>query len=145
MATERRAGVTWRGSLLEGSGTVDSTTSGAFGGLGVTWKARSEDEHGGLTSPEELIAAAHAACFSMALSGALARAGTPADELRTSATVTFQPGEGITRIALTVDGSVPGIDGDGFQDAAQAAKENCPVSKALAGVPEISLEARLAG
>jgi lipoyl-dependent peroxiredoxin len=141
--TERTAQVTWRGSLLEGSGTVDSTTSGAFGGLGVTWKARSEDEHGGLTSPEELIAAAHAACFSMALSGGLARADTPADELHTSATVTFQPGEGITRIALKVEGIVPGIDGVAFEEAAQAAKENCPVSKALAGVPEITLEAWL--
>jgi lipoyl-dependent peroxiredoxin len=69
MATERNAGVRWQGSLLEGSGTIESTTSGAFGGLGVTWKARSDDEHGGLTSPEELIAAAHAACLSMALSG----------------------------------------------------------------------------
>jgi osmotically inducible protein OsmC len=145
VATQRRADVRWQGSLLEGSGRIDSTTSGAFGGLGVTWKARSEDDHGGLTSPEELIAAAHAACFSMALSGALAKADTPADELRTSATVTFQPGEGITRIALTVEGSVPGLDEDGFAAAAQAAKENCPVSKALAGVPEISLEARLVG
>jgi lipoyl-dependent peroxiredoxin len=143
VATERRAEVRWQGSLLEGSGTIDSTTSGAFGGLGVSWKARSEDEHGGLTSPEELIAAAHAACFSMALSGGLARAGTPADELRTSATVTFQPGEGITRIALTVEGSVPGIDGVAFEEAALAAKETCPVSKALAGVPEITLEAWL--
>jgi len=143
--TERSAQVTWRGSLLEGSGTIDSTTSGAFGGLGVTWKARSEDEHGGLTSPEELIAAAHAACFSMALSAGLARAETPADELRTSATVTFQPGEGITRIALTVEGTVPGIDGVAFEEAAEAAKENCPVSKALASVPEISLDAQLVG
>ena len=143
MATERRAEVRWQGSLREGSGTIDSTTSGAFGGLGVTWKARSEDEHGGLTSPEELIAAAHAACFSMALSGALARAETPADELRTSATVTFQAGEGITRIALRVEGEVPGLDEEGFRAAAETAKENCPVSKALAGVPEISLEARL--
>ncbi len=143
MATDRRAEVTWRGSLLEGSGTIESTTSGAFGGLGVTWKARSEDETGGLTSPEELIAAAHAACFSMALSAGLARADTPAEELRTSATVTFQPGEGITRVALTVDGRVPGLDEDGFRAAAQTAKENCPVSKALAGVPEITLEARL--
>ncbi|HEU5214707.1 MAG TPA: OsmC family peroxiredoxin [Gaiellaceae bacterium] len=144
MATDRRAEVRWQGSLLEGSGTIDSTTSGAIGGLGVTWKARSEDEHGGLTSPEELIAAAHAACFSMALSGGLARADTPAEELRTSARVTFQPGEGITRVALAVEGRVPGLDEDGFRDAAQAAKENCPVSKALAGVPEITLEARLA-
>ena len=145
MATERRAEVRWEGSLLEGSGRIESTTSGAVGGLGVTWKARSEDEHGGLTSPEELIAAAHAACFSMALSGGLARADTPARELRTSATVTFQPGEGITRIALTVDGDVPGLDEDGFRAAAEAAKDNCPVSKALSAVPEISLEARLAG
>jgi lipoyl-dependent peroxiredoxin len=143
VATERRADVVWQGSLLEGSGTIDSTTSGAFGGLGVTWKARSEDEHGGLTSPEELIAAAHAACFSMALSAGLARQDTPAEELRTSATVTFQPGEGITRIALTVDGRVPGIDGVAFEEAAQAAKENCPVSQALAGVPEITLDAQL--
>ena len=143
MATERNAEVRWQGSLLEGSGTIESTTSGAFGGLGVTWKARSEDEHGGLTSPEELIAAAHAACLSMALSGGLARADTPAEELRTTATVTFQPGEGITRVALTVEGTVPGLDDEGFRAAAETAKENCPVSKALAGVPEITLEARL--
>jgi lipoyl-dependent peroxiredoxin len=141
--TERTAQVTWHGSLLEGSGTIDSTTSGAFGGLGVTWKARSEDEHGGLTSPEELIAAAHAACFSMALSAGLARQETPADELHTSATVTFQPGEGITGIALSVEGTVPGIDGVAFLEAAEAAKENCPVSKALASVPEITVEAQL--
>jgi lipoyl-dependent peroxiredoxin len=144
MATDRRAEVRWQGSLLEGSGTIESTTSGAFGGLGVTWKARSEDETGGLTSPEELIAAAHAACFSMALSSGLSKDGHPPDELRTAATVTFQPGEGISRIALTVDGRVPGLDADAFQQAAQTAKENCPVSKALAGVPEITLEARLA-
>jgi osmotically inducible protein OsmC len=144
MATDRRAEVRWQGSLMDGSGTIVSTTSGAFGGLGVTWKARSEDEHGGLTSPEELIAAAHAACFSMALAGGLARAGTQAEELATSAGVTFQPGEGITRIALSVEGSVPGLDEDGFRAAAETATENCPVSQALAGVPEISLEARLA-
>jgi osmotically inducible protein OsmC len=144
MATERRAEVRWQGSLLEGSGRIESTTSGALGELGVTWKARSEDEHGGLTSPEELIAAAHAACFSMALSSALAKAGSPADELSTSATVTFQPGEGITGIALAVDGRVPGLDASAFEEAAEAAKQNCPVSRALAGVPEISLTARLA-
>jgi lipoyl-dependent peroxiredoxin len=143
VATERRAEVTWRGSLLEGSGSIDSTTSGAFGDLGVDWRARSEDETGGKTSPEELIAAAHAACFSMALSSGLAKAGTPPDELKTSAVVTFQPGEGIVKSALTVEGTVPGIDAAGFEAAAQAAKENCPVSKALAGVPEITLEARL--
>jgi lipoyl-dependent peroxiredoxin len=143
VATQRRADVTWRGSLLEGSGTIDTTTSGAFGDLGVDWRARSEDETGGKTSPEELIAAAHAACFSMALSSGLAKAGTPADELKTSAVVTFQPGEGIVKSALTVEGTVPGIDAAGFEAAAQAAKENCPVSKALAGVPEITLDARL--
>src|SRR3954469_15077288 len=144
MATQRRAEVRWQGSLLEGSGTIDSTTSGAFGRLGVTWKARSEDDHGGLTSPEELIAAAHAACFSMALSAGLARSETPAEELRTSATVTFQPGTGITRIALAVEGRVPGVDAAAFREAAEGAKANCPVSKALAGVPEITLDAKLA-
>src|SRR5437868_5692283 len=100
MATERRADVTWNGSLLEGSGTIRSTTTNAIGEQPITWAARSEDHPGGKTSPEELIAAAHAACFSMAFSNGLANAGTPPDELQTSATVTFQPGEGITKIAL---------------------------------------------
>jgi lipoyl-dependent peroxiredoxin len=144
MATDRRADVTWNGSLLEGHGTIRSTTSGALPELGVSWAARSEDETGGKTSPEELIAAAHAACFSMALSGGLAKAGTPPEELQTSATVTFQPGEGITKIALTVEGRVPGIEAAAFEEAAQGAKQNCPVSKALAAVPEITLDARLA-
>jgi lipoyl-dependent peroxiredoxin len=144
MATDRRADVTWNGSLLEGHGTIRSTTSGALPELGVSWAARSEDETGGKTSPEELIAAAHAACFSMALSAGLAKAGTPPEELQTSATVTFQPGEGITKIALTVAGRVPGIDAAAFEEAAQGAKQNCPVSKALAAVPEITLDARLA-
>jgi osmotically inducible protein OsmC len=142
MATDRRAEVVWQGSLMDGSGTIVSTTSGAIGEQPVTWVNRSEDAPTA-TSPEELIAAAHASCFSMALSGALARAETPPTELRTSATVTFQPGEGITRVALVVEGTVPGLDEDGFRAAAQTAKENCPVSKALAGVPEITLEARL--
>jgi osmotically inducible protein OsmC len=143
MATERRADVTWNGSLMEGSGTIRSTTSGAFGELPVSWAARSEDETGGKTSPEELIAAAHAACFSMALSNGLAQAGHAPDELDTSATVTFQPGEGITKIVLTVKGVVPGMDEDAFLQAAENARENCPVSKALASVPEITLDARL--
>jgi osmotically inducible protein OsmC len=143
MATDRRAEVTWNGSLMEGSGTIRSTTSGTLGEQQVSWPNRAEDNPD-KTSPEELIAAAHAACFSMALSHALAQADTPPDELQTSATVTFQPGQGITKIALTVEGRVPGIDADAFQQAAQTAKENCPVSKALAAVPEISLEARLA-
>jgi osmotically inducible protein OsmC len=143
MATDRRADVTWNGGLMDGSGTIRSTTSGALGELPVSWAARSEDKTGGKTSPEELIAAAHAACFSMALSNGLAKAGTPPDELKTSATVTFQPGEGITKIALTVEGSIPGIDEAAFREAAEDAKANCPVSQALASVPEITLDARL--
>jgi lipoyl-dependent peroxiredoxin len=144
MATDRTANVTWHGDLMSGSGRVDSATSGAIGGLDVDWRARSEDG-ASKTSPEELIAAAEAACFSMALSHALGQAGHPAEELKTSATVTFQPGEGITKIVLKVVGSVPGMDPNEFRKAAETAKENCPVSKALAGVPDISLDARLAG
>jgi lipoyl-dependent peroxiredoxin len=139
---ERTANVTWSGSLLEGSGTIESVGSGALGPLHVTWASRTEDSDG-RTSPEELIAAAHASCFSMALSHALAQAGSPPDRLETSATVTFVPGTGITKSALTVRGSVPGLDEDGFRAAAENAKENCPVSKALAAVPEITLDASL--
>jgi lipoyl-dependent peroxiredoxin len=140
---DRTASVTWNGDLMSGSGTIDEVGSGAFGPLDVTWASRAEDASGGRTSPEELIAAAHASCFSMALSGGLAKAGTPPERLRTSATVTFVPGTGITKSALTVRGVVPGLDADGFREAAEAAKEGCPVSKALAGVPEISLDAQL--
>jgi osmotically inducible protein OsmC len=140
MATERTADVTWRGSLLEGGGSIDKVGSGAIGPLEVTWAARAEDESGGRTSPEELIAAAHAACFSMALSHGLAEAGTPPSELKTSATVSFVPGTGITKVVLRVSGDVPGVDDAGFREAAEAAKTNCPVSKALAGVPEIVVE-----
>ena len=142
MATDRKAEVTWSGDLMSGAGRIDSVTSGAIGGLDVSWPARSE-EPGGKTSPEELIAAAHATCFSMALSHGLGQAGNAPEELKTSATVTFQPGEGITKIALDVAGRVPGIDEAAFQEAAEQAKQDCPVSKALAGVPEISLSARL--
>jgi lipoyl-dependent peroxiredoxin len=142
MATDRKAEVTWNGDLMSGNGRIDSVTSGAIGGLEVSWPARAE-QPGGKTSPEELIAAAHATCFSMALSHGLAQAGNAPEELKTSATVTFQPGEGITKIALDVAGRVPGMDDGAFQEAAQQAKENCPVSQALAGVPEISLNARL--
>ena len=129
---------------MEGSGTIRSATSNAIGEQKVSWPNRSEDSPDS-TSPEELIAAAHAACFSMALSHGLAQAGNAPDELNTSATVTFQPGQGITKIALTVEGRVPGMDEQQFQQAAEQAKENCPVSKALAAVPEITLDARLAG
>jgi lipoyl-dependent peroxiredoxin len=142
MATDRKAEVTWRGDLMSGAGRVDTVTSGAFDDLDVSWRARTEEPNG-MTSPEELIAAAHAACFSMAFSGGLAREGHAPEELKTSATVTFQPGEGITKIVLDVAGRVPGMDEAAFKQAAEEAKENCPVSKALAGVPEISLTARL--
>jgi osmotically inducible protein OsmC len=142
VATERKAEVVWQGDLMNGSGTIQSVTSGAFGPLDVSWAARSEDPNG-KTSPEELIAAAWAACFSMALSSGLAKAGHPAERLETSATVTFQPGEGITKGALTVRATVPGIEAGVFDEAAEAAKKNCPVSKALSGIPEVSLDASL--
>jgi osmotically inducible protein OsmC len=136
------ASVTWSGSLLEGGGTIERVGSGVFGGLPVTWAARTGEESG-KTTPEELIAAAHASCYSMALSHGLAQGGNPPDSLETSATVTFVPGSGITKIALTVKGSVPGVDEDAFGAAAQDAVENCPVSKALAAVPEITVDASL--
>jgi osmotically inducible protein OsmC len=144
MATDRRADATWHGSLMDGSGRIEKVTSGALGGLEVTWASRAEQPDG-KTSPEELIAAAHATCFSMALAHGLAQEGHAPDRLDTSATVTFQPGEGITKIALTVHGQVPGIDDAAFQQAAETAKENCPVSQALASVPEITLDAQFGG
>jgi osmotically inducible protein OsmC len=140
---DRTASVSWEGSLIDGSGTIEEVGSGAFGPLPVTWAARSEDASGGKTSPEELIAAAHASCLSMALSNGLAKDGTPPERLDTSAVVTFVPGTGITKIALTLRGRVPGLDADGFRAAAEDAQQNCPVSQALAGVPEITLDAQL--
>jgi osmotically inducible protein OsmC len=139
---DRTASVTWTGSLTDGAGRIDSVGSGAFGPLEVTWASRTEDSDG-LTSPEELIAAAHASCYSMALSGALAKAGSPPDKLETSATVTFVPGTGITKSAIRVRGTVPGIDEAAFLEAAEGAVEGCPVSKALAALPEITLDATL--
>ena len=142
MATDRTAEVTWTGSLMEGSGTIDRVGSGALGPLDVTWASRAEDP-AGRTSPEELIAAAWASCFSMALSHGLAQSGNAPERLSTSVTVTFVPGTGITKGAITVRGNVPGIDDAAFEEAAQAAKEGCPVSKALAGIPEVTLDAQL--
>lgn len=141
MATTRNATAHWEGSLMEGAGTVGLDSSG-LGTFDVTWPSRAEDPNG-RTSPEELIAAAHAACYSMALSHALAGAGSPPDALDTSAAVTFQPGEGITGIHITVRGTVPGLSADQFTEHAETAKTNCPVSKALTGTT-ISLEATLA-
>jgi osmotically inducible protein OsmC len=133
MATTRNAACEWHGSLTEGSGRVTLESSG-LGTFDVTWSSRAEDANG-RTSPEELIAAAHASCFSMALSSGLAKAGHPPTTLNTSAEVDFQPGEGITGIRLHVSGDVPGLHADGFREAAEAAKVGCPVSKALAAVP----------
>jgi osmotically inducible protein OsmC len=132
MAVEKRAEVTWTGSLVEGSGVV-STGSGTLSGVSVTWPMRSEQGQEA-TSPEELIAAAHAACYSMALSHGLTQGGNPPEELRVTATVGFQAGAGITGSHLAVEGRVPGLDAAGFEAAAAAAAEGCPVSKALAGV-----------
>jgi osmotically inducible protein OsmC len=141
---DRTARVTWSGSLLEGSGVIESTGSGAIGGLEVTWASRSEPEQSERTSPEELIAAAHAACFCMALSHGLAQAGTPPESLDVTATATFVPGTGITQMKLDLTGIVPGIDEAAFLEAAEGARENCPVSSALKGNVEILLDARLA-
>jgi lipoyl-dependent peroxiredoxin len=140
---ERTANVSWQGDLTSGSGRIENVGSGALGGLDVTWASRSEPEASGRTSPEELIAAAHAACFSMALSHGLAEAGTPPERLQVSATSTFVPGTGITAMRLELTARVPGLDEDGLRKAAEGAKENCPVSKALAGNVEITLDARL--
>jgi lipoyl-dependent peroxiredoxin len=142
MATERTAEAVWEGSLMEGAGTITKTGSGALPELPVTWASRAESPEG-RTSPEELIAAAHAACFAMALSHALAEAGNPAERLDTSATVTFVPGTGITKAALTVTGRVPDIDEDAFRQAAEGAKDGCPVSGALKGNVELTVDARL--
>jgi len=140
MAVESSASATWIGDLRDGRGSV-RPASGAFSELSLTWRQRAESRESG-TSPEELIAAAHASCFAMALSFGLANAGHPPERLETSARVGFQAGEGITGIRLTVRGRVPGIDEAGFGEAAENAKATCPVSKALASVP-ISLEAAL--
>jgi osmotically inducible protein OsmC len=127
--------------LIEGAGRVSLDSSGV-GTFDVTWASRAQDPEG-RTSPEELIAAAHSSCFSMALSNGLTKGGHTPDQLDTTAAVTFQPGEGITGIVLTVVGRVPGMTADEFRSAAEDAKANCPVSKALAGTT-ITLDATLA-
>lgn len=145
MAATKRAEVTWGGDLTSGNGTIDRVGSGAIASLPVSWAARTGEGEPELTSPEELIAAAHASCFSMALSNVLAKAGTPPTRLRVAAEVTFVPGTGITTSALEVEGEVPGIDEGAFRAAAEDAKENCPVSGALKGNVELGVTARLAG
>lgn len=143
MALDSTGRTHWEGDLFNGSG-VTSLDSGAAGPMRVTWKARSE-EHGGFTSPEELMAAAHASCYSMAFSNALAKNETPPTGLDVEATATFVPGTGITQMQLTVVAVVEGISEPRFQELAAAAKDGCPVSQALAGNVPITLTATLAG
>jgi osmotically inducible protein OsmC len=141
MTVTSEAKSTWKGSLFEGAGEVSLASSGA-GTFAVNWKARSEGSTS-VTTPEELIAAAHASCFNMALSNALAENGTPPEQVDTTASVTFKPGTGITGSHLNVNAVVPGLSPEDFERIAQSAKAGCPVSQALAGV-EITLEATLA-
>jgi lipoyl-dependent peroxiredoxin len=146
MAITRFAESTWSGDLLTGSGTINYVSSGAFTRLPVTWASRTE-EHNGRTSPEELIASAHAACFSMALSVRLAKNGTPAEKLEVKAVVTFDKGDAgwkIARSDLSVTGTVPGIDAATFGELAESAKDGCPVSQALKGNVELAVSATLA-
>lgn len=142
---DRKATSIWEGGLKDGAGKTSLDSSGAAGPLDVSWPARSE-EPGGKTSPEELIAAAHASCYNMALSGALGRAGHSPERLETSAVVTFSldGGAHIAGVALTVRGTVPGISEEDFVEQADGAKDGCPVSKALAGNVPITLDAALA-
>ena len=147
MAAIRRAECVWDGDLASGSGSVSAATSQAFASLPVTWASRTESADG-RTSPEELVAAAHASCYCMALSAGLGGAGTPPERLETSATVTFGQVDGGFKVvfsALTVRGRVPGIDADAFRDTAEAAKDGCPISQALKGNVELSVEATLEG
>lgn len=147
MAAIRTAEVTWNGALVDGSGSIDYVTSGAFTRLPVTWASRTEAADG-RTSPEELLASAHAACYSMAFSAGLGRNGTPPTRLNVIATVTFErleAGWKVMSSALEVRGTVPGIDAARFAELAEAAKDGCPISGALKGNVELSVEATLEG
>ena len=147
MSAIRRAEVQWSGDLTSGNGTVSAMSSGAFESLPVSWAARTESSDG-KTSPEELVAAAHASCFAMAFSGGLGRAGTPPERLDVSAEVTFDKvGDGwrVVSSALTVRGIVPGMSAEDFVAAAEAAKDGCPISQALKGNVELSVDATLEG
>jgi lipoyl-dependent peroxiredoxin len=145
MATaERRADVVWRGDLFKGSGTFDLASSGAAQDLPVTWASRTE-HHDGKTSPEELITAAHASCYAMALSNVLAQMGNEPEELNISAVCTFDVDQvKVTKMVLDVRGRVPGLDAEGFQSAAERGEQGCPISNALRGNVDIQLNASLA-
>lgn len=140
MAVISRADTVWKGDLIHGSGQVKAA-SGAFDEFPVSWASRAESQQG-KTSPEELLAAAHSACFSMAFSNGLSKAGHKVEELNTTAEVEFVPGTGITSVKLTVRGRITGLDDAEFISLAQEAKEGCPVSKALKGNVELTLDAR---
>ena len=145
LKAERRAEVEWQGSLIQGSGKLVSVGSGAIGNLPITWASRTERSDG-KTSPEELMAAAHAACYAMAFSHALAQAGNPAERLTVDATCTFEQVEGgfkISTMALDVHGKGPGLDQAGFEKLAQQAEQGCPVSNALRNNVAISVNAHL--
>ena len=147
MSAIRRAEVSWAGDLTSGSGTVSAISSGAFDSLPVSWAARTESSDG-KTSPEELVAAAHASCFAMAFSADLGRAGTPPERLEVSADVTFDKldaGWRVVSSALTVRGRVPGMSAADFDAAAQSTKDGCPISVALAGNVALSVQATLEG
>jgi len=143
---DRTATTVWEGDLRKGKGEVSFDSSGAAGPLPVSFPSRFE-RAGGQTSPEELLAAAHAACYSMALSGILGAGGNPPDRLETSATATIDSvdgGSAITTMRLVVRGTVPGIDEEQFLDAARKAEQGCPVSKAIAGNVQLTVDAALA-
>lgn len=147
MAATRTADVTWKGSLADGEGSIDHVTSGSFARLPVTWASRTEAPDG-RTSPEELVASAHASCYAMAFSGGLGRNGTPPASLEVTATVTFdkvESGWKVVSSALKVRGKVPGLDAPTFVKLAEAAKDGCPISVALKGNVELSVEATLEG
>jgi osmotically inducible protein OsmC len=141
MAAESSATTMWKGDLAHGQG-ITSPASGAFPPVEVTWASRTE-RSAGKTSPEELLAASHASCYCMALSNELAGSGTPPESLEATATVAFVPGEGVKSSHLVVRGNVPGIDQDAFTSAARAAGDGCPISGALKGNVEITVEATL--
>ena len=141
MAAESSASTVWEGDLAHGGGTT-TPSSGAFPAVEVTWASRTNRAHG-KTSPEELLAAAHASCYCMALSNELAGSGTPPESLEATATVAFVPGEGVKSSHIVVRGQVPGIDQDAFSGAARAAGEGCPISGALKGNIEITVDATL--
>lgn len=141
MASESSATTVWEGDLASGRGTM-SASSGALPDVEVSWPART-DRPSGKTSPEELLAGAHAACYCMGLSAELGKAGSPPARLETSCTVAFVAGEGVKSSHLAVRGRVPGIDREAFEEAAQAAGQGCPISAALSGNVEITVDATL--